>query len=141
MPFETPQDAEDAFYDALEGADPAAMDGIWEPSDAIGCLLPMAPMVQGRAVLDLLRSLLEQNGPVDVEVRHLSWIEAGDMAIHLIEERLPAVPGQPGPAPLLYAANAFRKGADGWRMVLHQNSPAPPPPGSQPPPGIGPTGS
>jgi ketosteroid isomerase-like protein len=133
MPFETPQDTEDAFYDAMEAADAVAMDGIWAPSDEIACLLPMIPMVQGRQVLAMLRSLLEHNGPVDIQVEHLRWIESGDMALHLIEERLPAPPGQPGPPPPLYAVNAFRKAEDGWRMVLHQNSPAPPPPGNKPP--------
>jgi hypothetical protein len=133
MPFETPQDTEDAFYDALEGGNADAMTGIWETSDTIGCLLPMAPMVQGPTVLDLLRSLLGQNGPVDIQVRHLSWIESDDMALHLVEERLPAPAGQQGTPPPLYAVNAFRRGPDGWRMVLHQNSPAPPPPGSVPP--------
>lgn len=139
MPFETPQDAEDAFYDALESADAVAMQKIWDASENIGCLLPMAPMVQGPAVLDLLRSMLEQNGAVDIQVRHLNWIQTETMALHLIEERLPAPPGQPGTPPPLYAVNAFSKTPDGWRMVLHQNSPTPPPPGSAPP-DMGPAG-
>ena len=129
MPFETPQDAEDAFYDVLEEGDADAMARVWEDSDAIACLLPMTPLVMGREVLALWRSILEQSGAFDIQVRHLAWVEGDDLAIHLIEERMPAQHGGQ-PAPAIYATNIFRRGADGWRLLMHQNSPTPPPPGS-----------
>ncbi|QVL46686.1 MAG: nuclear transport factor 2 family protein [Thiocapsa sp.] len=124
MPFDTPQDAEDAFYDALEAGDPAAMTQVWEDSESIACLLPMTPLVMGPEVLQLWRSIFEQAGAFDIQVRHLAWIEAGETAVHLIEERMQGgAPGQPGPA--IYGTNVFRKGADGWRLLIHQNSPTP----------------
>ena len=42
MSFATPQDAEDAFYDALEGGDAEAMAAVWDPAADIACLLPMS---------------------------------------------------------------------------------------------------
>jgi ketosteroid isomerase-like protein len=138
MPFDTPQDAEDAFYDALEGGDAEAMARVWESSAEIACLLPMTPLIQGPEVLEMWRSMFAQGAAFDIQVRHLSWVEGGDLALHLIEERIAAPPdpasGRPGqPVPPVYGSNLFRRGADGWRLVVHQNSPAPPPPGSAAP--------
>ncbi|MBK1716594.1 YybH family protein [Thiocystis violacea] len=130
MPYETPQDAEDAYYDALESGDAEAMTQVWEASEEIFCLLPMAPLAIGRQVQQLWRAIFEQGGRFDLQVRHLSWIEHGDLAIHLIEER---TQGQPGATPPpIYATNIFRRGPDGWRLLVHQNSPTLPPPPAVP---------
>jgi len=135
MPFETPQDAEDAFYDALESGDAESMTQVWEASADIAGLLPMSPLIQGPEVLELWRSMFEHGAAFDIQVRHLGWIESGDMALHLIEERMGAPEGlKPGTgaeaAQAVYGSNLFRRGSDGWRLVAHQNSPTPPPPGA-----------
>ena len=135
MPFDSPQDAEDAFYDALESGDADAMGQVWESSAEIACLLPMTPLIRGSEVLDMWRSMFAQGAAFDIQVRHLGWVEGGDLALHLIEERI-AVPSDPAsgrlgqPVPPVYGSNLFRRGADGWRLVVHQNSPVPPPPGA-----------
>jgi ketosteroid isomerase-like protein len=46
--YNTPQDAEDAFYDALEEGDLGRLLALWADADDISCLLPMYPMIQGR---------------------------------------------------------------------------------------------
>ncbi|MBK1643448.1 ketosteroid isomerase [Thiocapsa imhoffii] len=126
MPFATAQDAEDAFYDALEAGDAATMAHVWADSAEIACVLPMTPLVTGTDVLRLWQSIFEQAGGFDIQVRHLLWIETDEMAAHLIEERTQdSAPGQT--APPIYGLNLFRKDPDGWRLILHQNSPSPPP--------------
>ena len=58
--FATPQDAEDAYYDAIEASDLAAMMQVWEDSDETLCLLPMQPLAQGRnQLLQTWKALLE----------------------------------------------------------------------------------
>lgn len=144
MPFQSPQDAEDAFYDALESGDAQAMEQVWEASADIACLLPMTPLLRGTEVLEMWRAMFAQGASVDIQVGHLGWVQGGDLALHLIEERItaPTDPGRPAqPIPPVYASNLFRRGQDGWRLVVHQNSPVPPPPGVAPgraPPGPGP---
>jgi ketosteroid isomerase-like protein len=138
MPFDTPQDAEDAFYDALESGDANAMAHVWESSTDIACLLPMTPLIRGPEVLEMWRSMFAQGAAFDIQVRHLSWVEGGELALHLIEERIAVPPdptgGRPGqPVPPVYGSNLFRRGADGWRLVVHQNSPVPMPPGASAP--------
>ena len=121
MPFDTPQDAEDAFYDALESGDADAMGQVWESSAEIACLLPMTPLIRGPEVLEMWRSMFAQGAAFDIQVRHLSWVEGGELALHLIEERI-AVPPDPAgrrpdqPVPPVYGSNLFRRGptAGAW---------------------------
>jgi len=125
--FQTPQDAEDAFYDALDAQDLDALMRAWADSDEIACLLPMRPLVMGRAgVRDGWREALEGAGGMEVEVRHQGWMESADLAVHCVEERVRLV-GRNQPMPPMYATNIYRRAGDGWRLILHQNSPAPPP--------------
>ena len=133
--FDTPQDAEDAFYDAIDDNDLDAMMGVWDESDDSACLLPMQPLVRGHGkIREAWASLLSGKYDVDIEVRHIHWIEIGDFAVHLLQERA-NVQGQPQQQPPVYATNVYRNGTGGWRIILHQNSPTPPPPGMMPNPG------
>jgi ketosteroid isomerase-like protein len=128
--FTTPQQAEDAFYDALEGRDAELMLTVWDDSPDIALLLPMQPIILGGQVRSALRDLLRSEVALDIQVRHLHWAEIGDVAIHYVEERnnAAAPPGAPaGAAPPLFATNAYRRRGDGWVMILHQNAPPPPP--------------
>ncbi len=130
MYYETPQDVEDAYYDALEAGDAHAMAEVWEASDRIACLLPMTPLALGEEVHRLWRAIFEQGARFDIQARHHAWIEVGECAIHLLEEGSSGQGGGPAP-PAIHATNVFRRGPDGWRLLLHQNSPAPPsPPGT-----------
>jgi hypothetical protein len=62
----------------------------------------------------------------------LAWIETQQLAIHLVEEHV-RVAGQ-ADKQTVYASNIYRQGSTGWRILMHQNSPTPPPPGLQMPP-------
>ncbi len=135
--FATAQDAEDAFYDAIEERDAERLRGVWEESDAIACLLPMQPLLHGAEVHRAFRPLTDGEIRIDIQVRHIRWLEAGDLAIHFVEERV-NTPGNP-PQPGVYALNIYRKGDHGWRLLIHQNAPTPPPPGSMPHLGMTPT--
>ena len=132
--FATAQDVEDAFYDAIEEGDADRLRDVWESSDEIACLLPMQPMLHGAEVHEAFRPLTSGDVRLDIQVRHIRWLEAGDLAIHFVEERV-SFSGNP-PQPSVYALNIYRKGTAGWRLLVHQNSPTPLPPGSGPPPGM-----
>ncbi|MGB5339215.1 MAG: nuclear transport factor 2 family protein [Gammaproteobacteria bacterium] len=126
--YNTPQDAEDAYYDALEEADLERLLSIWADTDDICCMLPMYPMVQGHAeVKDVFTHLLERGG-VALAVNHLSWIETDDIAIHQVQETIQDTPAGTPQALPFYGTNIYRKDSSGWRLIVHQNAPAPPPP-------------
>ncbi|MBP9604754.1 MAG: nuclear transport factor 2 family protein [Chromatiaceae bacterium] len=132
--YANPQDAEDAFYDAIDERDSKRLREVWEDSPDIACLLPMQPLLHGKQVLEAWTPLFGGDFHLDIQVRHVRWLETGDLAIHYLEEQI-AVPGRP-PQPPVLATNIYRRGADGWRMILHQNSPSPPLP--SPAPGMSP---
>jgi ketosteroid isomerase-like protein len=132
--YATAQEAEDAFYDAIDERDAERLRSVWEDSGEIACLLPMQPMLHGAEVQGVFRPLIDREIQLDIQVQHIRWLEAGDLAIHFVEERV-SVAGNP-PQPPVYALNIYRKGNAGWRLLVHQNSPTPPPPGSMPPPGM-----
>ena len=131
--FATPQDAEDAFYDALDEANAATMKSVWDDSEDIFCLLPMAPVALGAGpVFESLAPLLQGQVRLSIEVHHLHWIELPGIAVHVVEEKV-TFPGQSQPQAPVYATNVYRETETGWRLIAHQNSPTPPPPGMMPP--------
>jgi ketosteroid isomerase-like protein len=125
-PFASAQDAGDAYYDAIDDRDLGAMMEVWEASDEVLCLLPMMPAQRGRAAIETAWSaLLNEDIALNIEIKHLSWIETDKVAIHLVEELVKADPETP-PHPV-YATNIYRQGDLGWHLIMHQNSPTPPP--------------
>jgi ketosteroid isomerase-like protein len=127
--YKTPQEAEDAFYDALEEGNLTQLLSVWADSDDICCLLPMYPLIQGRkGVEDVFSHLLSQGHGVELSINHLSWIQTADIAIHQVEQTVQNVPdGTPPPAPF-YGTNIYRKDRRGWYLIVHQNAPTPQPP-------------
>jgi len=127
--YETPQDAEDAFYDALEEGDLGKVLTVWADSDDVSCLLPRYPLIRGRReVEEVFRHLFSQGQGVALTVRHLGWVNADDMAIHHVEETLQHVPPGTPPPPPFYGTNIYRKHDAGWCLIMHLNAPMPAPP-------------
>jgi ketosteroid isomerase-like protein len=128
--YATPQDAEDAFYDALEEGDLDGLMAVWSEDDDISCLLPMYPLIRGRKdVEDVFKHLFSHGQGVALSVSHLDWIESGDIAIHHVEETLQQVPPGKPPPPPFYGTNIYRKQHAGWRLLAHLNAPTPQPQG------------
>jgi len=126
--YSTPQEAEDAYYDALEEGDLEQILSVWSDSDEICCLLPMSPLVQGRdAVKEIFSMVFSRGAGVSLNIHHLHWIETGNIAIHQVEEVVQGAPINSSPPAPFYATNIFRREVDGWRLLLHQNAPTPQP--------------
>jgi ketosteroid isomerase-like protein len=127
--YNTPQEAEDDFYDALEEGDLNRLLSVWADTDDICCLLPMYPLIQGRKeVEDVFTHLFSQGQGVELSVAHLGWIQTDNIAIHHVEQTIQNGPPDRPPPPPFYGTNIYRKSADGWRLIVHQNAPAPQPP-------------
>jgi ketosteroid isomerase-like protein len=127
--YATPQQAEDAFYDALDEGDLEQLLAVWADSEDICCLLPMYPLIRGRRdVTELFTRLFSRGKGVSLTVKHLGWIEAGDIAIHQVEESVENSPAGAPPSSPFYGTNIYRREASGWRLLVHQNAPTPPPP-------------
>lgn len=130
-PFATAQDAEDAFYDSIEEKNLELMSSVWETSTDISCLLPMQTLARGSEVPAMWERLLKEGPQLDIRVKHIHWVQTDTFALHLVEEWV-RTEGAPQPPAPVYASNLYRLTDAGWKLLSHQNSPAPPPPGMNP---------
>ena len=126
--FNTAQDAEDAFYDALEEGDLDKMMGAWAESEDIVCIQPLREQVQGRRdVRQSWQEVFALGANIEIEIHHKQWIETPEMAIHIVHEQLVFNGDRMRLPPPLIATNIYLKEEPGWRLVLHHASPPPPP--------------
>ena len=125
--FQSPADVEDAYYDAIDECDLEKMMSTWADTPEAACLLPMQPMHHGSAAIrEMWKPMLDPELKVEITVNHLQWSEYGDIAIHLLEE-LVTLAGTGERQPPIYATNIYRRSDQGWHLLMHLNSPAPPP--------------
>lgn len=124
--FATPQDAEAAFYEAIERADVEAMMQVWADDEEIVCVHPGGPRLAGYAdVREAWRRIFERSPRLRVEVTTLSFSVNPFTAVHSVVEfvGLKDDPAQQAP---VVATNVYVRGASGWHLVVHHASPAPP---------------
>lgn len=121
--FPTPEDAENAFYDAFERGDLAAMMAVWAESDDVVCVHPQGPRLVG---LDAVRESWAQifTGASQVRVRTTEphRFNGQSVAVHSVIEML-GPPGEASPTGSVYATNVYELTEGGWRMVIHHASP------------------
>ena len=121
MVFETPEQAEVAFYQALADGDPAAMTSLWEESDAVACIHPVGPRLSGHTQVTVSWEHILEGGGMRLRQRRLSVYADAQLAVHTVLEELLRSDGE-GMVEVL-ATNVYRRGPHGWRMVLHHASP------------------
>src|SRR5574341_410329 len=131
--FPTAQDAENAFYEALERCDLEGMMAVWAEDEEIVCVHPAGTRLTGQ---DQVRSSWAQifaAGPrARVAIANQVAISGMMLAVHSVFEDFTLVEaagrGQrvedARPAPIV-ATNVYLRAAAGWRMIVHHASPAP----------------
>ena len=125
--FATPQDAEAAFYEALEHADLEAMMAVWAEDEEVVCVHPTGPRLAGvAAVRSSWARIFAGGAGTRVQVTHRVELSAMMLAVHSVHETFPAPAGQRPPAPVV-ATNVYVRGPSGWRMIVHHASTAPGP--------------
>jgi ketosteroid isomerase-like protein len=123
--FPTPQDAENAFYDALERADLDAMMAVWAEDEEIVCVHPTGPRLAGHEqVRESWRQIFSGGGGARIHVTQLVATQAMMVAIHSVQENPPSTGGK-RPAAAVVATNVYLRTAAGWRMIVHHASHAP----------------
>ena len=85
---------------------------------------------RARPIEGLLKPLLDGDGKVVLAVTHIQWTESADLSVHLFKETVEVPQRQSDIS--IYAINIYRRTDNGWRLLAHQNSPTPPPPGAMP---------
>jgi ketosteroid isomerase-like protein len=110
--FASPEECEQAFYEALESADIEAVAETWLDDDDVVCVHPGGARLVGYSA---------------VQIRTVSrkCFESPTVAVTNVIEEVVVV--QSGSRQLVHviATNAFAKTPSGWKMVLHHAAPAP----------------
>jgi ketosteroid isomerase-like protein len=123
--FASPEECEQAFYDAMESADIDAVGELWLDDDDVCCIHPGGARLAGGAAVRASLVALLSNGPVQILTVSRKCFESPTLAVtNVIEE---VVVAQGGSRQLVHviATNAFAKTPSGWKMVLHHAAAAP----------------
>src|ERR671936_2874051 len=126
--FPTAQDAENAFYEALERCDLEAMMAVWAEDDEIICVHPTGPRLSGPEQIRESWARIFSGGPrARVHITSQVAISAMMHAVHSVHENF-TIEGErqadARPLPVV-ATNVYLRTAAGWRMIVHHASPAP----------------
>jgi ketosteroid isomerase-like protein len=122
--YTTPEDAEDAFYEAIVHANLDALMAVWSDDEDIVCIYPTGHRADGHAAIrDSWRAVFESNPRFSVRIRgKLRW-ESAMVSVHCVVETLYLLKDQTAHGPML-STNVFVRGTNGWRLVSHHSSAA-----------------
>jgi ketosteroid isomerase-like protein len=128
--FPTAQDAENAFYEALERCDLEGMMAVWSEDDEIVCVHPGGARLTGQDEVRESWARLFAAGPqARLTIERQVAISGMMLAVHSVfevftlpKEARAQAAGEPVP---IVATNIYLRTAAGWRMIVHHASPAP----------------
>lgn len=122
--WDSPEDAERAFYQAFEAGDPQAMMRVWDETTDVCCIHPMGKALFGvDAVRDGWREIFASGQRLQFSAESAIRQIGADLAVSVVHEHIRVV-GQDKTSPPMLATNVYRRTAAGWRMTLHHVSPA-----------------
>jgi ketosteroid isomerase-like protein len=122
--FETADDIETAFYDALGRADLDALMALWADDDDIVCVHPGGGRLIGHGSIRKAWEQIFEQGGVHIRPTQLHVAQNVMTSVHNVIENV----HRPGDAPQdmhVLATNVYMKTPRGWRMVMHHVSVAP----------------
>jgi len=132
--FPTAQDAENAFYEALERSDLEAMMAVWAEDEEIVCVHPAGQRLAGQEqVREAWRQMFAGGPGLRVQITQQVAATGMMVAVHSVHENI-TVAGENRPRPPVVATNVYLRTAAGWRMIVHHASPAPGAAAAEPPP-------
>lgn len=124
--FASPEECEQAFYEALEAADGDAVAELLLQDDDVICVHPGGPRLTGFAAVRDSWSAILKGGPVNVRASLVKALETPTVALHNVVEEVVVVTASGRQQVVnVIATNAYVKTAAGWKMVLHHASATP----------------
>ena len=123
--FATAEDAQNAFYAAIEGADLKEMMSIWSEDQKIVCIHPGGTRHSGLAeVRESWRQIFLHGPQLRFSLVAGKAHQERTLSIHSVYEQITHSAGAHPPASAI-ATNIFVLSDDGWRMLMHHASPNP----------------
>lgn len=123
--YPTPQDAEAAFYRAIERANLEEMMSVWAEDEEIICVHPGGEVLAGvEQVREGWRRIFASGQRLTMVISERGSTSGGMFAVRTVHEAI-TVAGDPAQQGLVAATNAYVRTPSGWRMVVHHASPVP----------------
>lgn len=120
--FETPEEAEDAFYRAFQNRDAEAMMQVWAEEEGIVCIHPTGSRLEGPAVIGRRwKNIFEHAPEMEFTISDASRTRVGGIAVHVVHEHI-RIHNSDRHQPPVVATNIYRLTDKGWRMILHHAS-------------------
>jgi uncharacterized protein (TIGR02246 family) len=130
--FPTAQDAENAFYEALERSNLEGMMAVWSEDEDIVCVHPGGPRLSGQdQVRESWAKIFAGGAGPRVTITQQVAVTGMMIAVHSVHENF-SVPGDARAQVPVVATNVYLRTAAGWRMIVHHASPAPAQPAPAP---------
>lgn len=125
--FPTPQDAETAFYEALERADLEAMMEVWSEDEEVSCIHPGGQRITGIVqVRENWMQIFKSGQRLQVQLSDQVIVSGMLFAVHSLHENILVRSGHgEGTRSVVIATNVYQRSGSGWRMLLHHGSSAP----------------
>ncbi len=128
----TPDEVEQAFYDALHHADIEQLMGCWAEEDEIVCVQPGGARLIGAGAIRSAFEAMFSQGAVQARPQHVHRIHALASAVHHLVEQVAVQTPQGERTAWVTATNVYHKTPQGWRLVAHHASPGKPQDGADP---------
>ena len=119
----TPDDVEQAFYEALNNADIDQLMACWAEEDDVVCIHPGGQRLIGHGAIRSAFEALFANGSLQIRPEQLHRIDALASAVHHLVERVAVLTPEGEQSAWVTATNVYHKTPQGWRMVAHHASP------------------
>ena len=119
----TPDDIEQAFYEALQNADIQQLMACWAEEDEIVCVHPGGPRLVGPGTIRAAFEAMFANGSVQAFPERVHKIQSLASEVHHLVERVEVITPQGPQMAWVIATNVFHKMPQGWRLVAHHTSP------------------
>jgi len=118
--FRTPEEAEIAFYEAIERADIDALGDVWSNDDNIVCIHPGSNRIEGRReVLESFSGMFAEAPSLGFSITDTLHTGNDSLVIHLVREEI-ELDGQV--VSVMVSTNIYHREDGGWRMLLHHAS-------------------
>ena len=123
--YPTAQDAENAFYEALENSDIEAMMEVWAEDEEIVCVHPGGERLVGyNAVRSSWAQIAASGQKLKIQLGDQSVLSGMMLAVHSLHEHIRLQSDQRSTAPVA-VTNVYLRTSNGWRMIVHHASPVP----------------
>ena len=119
----TPDEVEQAFYEAINQADLEQLMACWAEEDDIVCVHPGGQRQIGAGAIRSAFEALFAHGGVRVRPERVHKIDALASAVHHMVQRILVLTPQGEQIAWVTVTNVYHKTPQGWRMVAHHASP------------------